>query len=80
MAPRNNQGDDLSQIDTMLTTPQDTSTIKPVLVLPRLVVLFVAYKEMLALPEITLGVLAELPLWRSGAIFVLKRRQRPCPC
>lgn len=53
-----NQGGDLGQIDTMLTTLNDTFTINPVLILPPLVVLFVSYRKMPAIPGITLGVLA----------------------
>jgi NhaC family Na+:H+ antiporter len=49
---------DLSRIDTMLTTLESTFTINPVLILPALIVLFVSYRRMPAIPGITVGVLA----------------------
>ncbi|MFV2052829.1 Na+/H+ antiporter NhaC [Aliiroseovarius sp. YM-037] len=51
-------GGDLERIDTMLTTLADNFTINPVLLLPPLVVLFVSYRKMPAIPGITLGVIA----------------------
>ncbi len=51
-------GGDLERIDTMLTTLSDNFTINPVLILPPLIVLFVSYRRMPAIPGITLGVLA----------------------
>jgi len=51
-------GGDLSRIDTMLTTLESTFTINPVLILPALIVLFVSYRRMPAIPGITVGVLA----------------------
>lgn len=49
---------DLSQIDLMLTTLDANFVINPVLLLPPLIVLFVSYRKMPAIPGITLGVLA----------------------
>lgn len=49
---------DLDQIQTMLTTLDQTFLINPVLILPPLVVMFVSYKKMPAIPGITVGVLA----------------------
>lgn len=49
---------DLGQINTMLTTLDENFLINPVLVLPPLVVLFVSWRKMPAIPGITVGVLA----------------------
>lgn len=49
---------DLARIDTMMTTLQQNFTINPVLLLPPLLVLFVSYRQMPAIPGITLGVIA----------------------
>ncbi len=51
-------GGDLARIQTVLATLDANFTINPVLLLPPLVVLFVSYKKMPAIPGITLGVLA----------------------
>lgn len=51
-------GGDLVRIETMLTTLSDNFTINPVLLLPPLLVLFVSYRKMPAIPGITLGVIA----------------------
>ncbi|CAG0897398.1 unnamed protein product [Cyprideis torosa] len=49
---------DLTRIQTMLETLDANFTINPVLLLPPLIVLFVSYKKMPAIPGITLGALA----------------------
>lgn len=46
----------LERIETIQTTLQDNFMINPVLFIPLLVVLFVSYKKMPAIPGITLGV------------------------
>lgn len=54
-------GDNLSRINTILHVLDTNFSINPVLILPPLIVLFVSYKKMPAIPGITLGAL-------SGAI------------
>lgn len=49
---------DLERINTMLTVLDENFVINPVLILPPLVVLFVSYRKMPAIPGITLGVIA----------------------
>ena len=48
----------LERIDIMLATLSDNFVINPVLLLPPLIVLFVSYRRMPAIPGITLGVIA----------------------
>jgi NhaC family Na+:H+ antiporter len=48
----------LERIATILSTLEENFTINPVLLLPPLVVLFVSYRKMPAIPGITLGVIA----------------------
>lgn len=48
----------LERIDTMLTTLDANFMINPVLLLPPLIVLFVSYRKMPAIPGIALGVIA----------------------
>ena len=48
----------VERVQTMLTTLDANFTINPVLLLPPLLVLFVSYKKMPAIPGITMGVLA----------------------
>ena len=49
---------EIERVETMLATLNENYTINPVLLLPPVVVLFVSYKKMPAIPGITLGVLA----------------------
>ncbi|MCP5073733.1 MAG: Na+/H+ antiporter NhaC [Rhodobacteraceae bacterium] len=51
-------GADLARIDTILSVLDANFVINPVMILPPLVVLFVSYRKMPAIPGITLGVIA----------------------